>query len=167
MSLHISARPLHGRPSRQQGTTLIEALVAVVVLSIGLLGMAGLQANALKLNQTSMQRSQATILAYSILDQMRSDTAAAKAGDYDLAFDGEPTEGSALEAWRDEVDRSLGASAGGAVCRIAAPDDTDCADAASDVFRISVQWTEAEIENSDGTTPLAGGTQTLTVVGRL
>lgn len=113
MSPRIPVRLLHGRPSRQQGTTLIEALVAVVVLSIGLLGMAGLQANALKLNQTSMQRSQATILAYSILDQMRSDTAAAKAGDYDLAFDGEPAEGSALETWLDEVTRSLGASARG------------------------------------------------------
>ncbi|WP_341645046.1 type IV pilus modification protein PilV [Thauera sp. SDU_THAU2] len=167
MSPRIPVRLLHGRPSRQQGTTLIEALVAVVVLSIGLLGMAGLQANALKLNQTSMQRSQATILAYSILDQMRSDTAAAKAGDYDLAFDGEPAEGSALETWLDEVTRSLGASARGEVCRLAVPDDTDCTDAASDVFLISVQWAEAEIENADGTTPLAGGTRTLTVVGRL
>lgn len=163
MSPHTLIRPTRGNAFRQRGTTLIEALVAVVVLSIGLLGMAGLQANALKLNQTSMQRSQAAILAYSILDQMRSDTAAAKAGDYD----GEPAEGSALAAWRNEVTRSLGASAEGEICRIAAPADTDCTDTSSDVFRISVQWTETGIENADGTTPLAGGTQTLIVVGRL
>lgn len=163
MSPHTLIRPTRGKACRQRGTTLIEALVAVVVLSIGLLGMAGLQANALKLNQTSMQRSQATILAYSILDQMRSDTAAAKAGDYDVDFDDEPAEGSALETWRNEITRSLGALAEGKICRVATAEDTDCTNSFSDeFFRISLRWTEAEIENvaddTDGE---------LTVVGRL
>ncbi|WP_341649484.1 type IV pilus modification protein PilV [Thauera humireducens] len=89
--MHTRPRPYAARPPpRENGTTLIEALVAMVVLSVGVLGMVGLQANALKLNQTSLQRSQATILAYAILDQMRSDTAAARAGDYDVDIDDTP-----------------------------------------------------------------------------
>lgn len=157
---------------RERGTTLVEALVAMVILSIGLLGMAGLQANSLKLNQTSLQRSQATVLAYTVLDQMRSDTAAAKAGEYDLSAADAPAEGTELEVWRDEIIRTLGAGAAGAICRVATPDDEACSNGASDeFFRVSVQWTEARITSISGDATLAGSEddepQILTVVGRL
>ncbi|MCB1919948.1 MAG: type IV pilus modification protein PilV [Candidatus Competibacteraceae bacterium] len=56
----------------QHGFTLIEVLVTVVVLAIGLLGLAGLQATALKYNSTAYQRSQAVILAYDIIERMRA-----------------------------------------------------------------------------------------------
>jgi type IV pilus assembly protein PilV len=65
------------RPSCQRGVGLIEVLVAVVILSLGLLGMAGLQANALKTNQSSYARTQAVMLSYYMLDAMRADRAAA------------------------------------------------------------------------------------------
>jgi type IV pilus assembly protein PilV len=70
----------------QKGFTLIEILVAVVVLSIGLLGLAGLQARSLQFNKSAEQRSQATILAYDIIDRMRANRALAEAGSYDLAL---------------------------------------------------------------------------------
>ncbi len=54
------------------GFTLIEVLVSVVIFSVGLLGLAGLQATGLKLNQSSMLRSQATLLTYDILDAIRA-----------------------------------------------------------------------------------------------
>lgn len=149
---------------REKGTTLIEALITIVVLSIGLLGMAGLQANALKLNQTSMQRSHATQLAYAILDHMRADSTAAKAGGYDIALTGEPVEGSALGDWRDEISRSLGNAASGSICRVTTPDATDCN--GGHFFRVTLQWNETSITNKEGTT-IAGGQQMLTVVGRL
>lgn len=60
---------------RQKGFSILEVMVAVVVLSLGLLGMASLQARALKGNQSSLQRSQATMLTYSILDAIRADRA--------------------------------------------------------------------------------------------
>ncbi|WP_132976018.1 type IV pilus modification protein PilV [Thiobaca trueperi] len=57
---------------RQRGFTLIEVLIAALVLSVGLLGLAGLQSVSLKLNQGSYLRTQATNLAYEITDAMRA-----------------------------------------------------------------------------------------------
>ncbi|MBL8428347.1 MAG: type IV pilus modification protein PilV [Dechloromonas sp.] len=62
-------------PHRQRGTSMLEVLVAFIILAVGLLGLAGLQANALKNNQSSLQRSQAIMLSYSILDAIRADRA--------------------------------------------------------------------------------------------
>jgi type IV pilus assembly protein PilV len=53
------------------GFTLLEVLIALLILSMGLLGLAALQGNALKFNQSGYQRSQATLLAYDMLDRMR------------------------------------------------------------------------------------------------
>lgn len=58
---------------RQAGVGLIEVLVAVLVLSIGFLGVAALQARSLSTNNSAMVRSMATIASYSILDAMRAD----------------------------------------------------------------------------------------------
>lgn len=72
------------RFSMQQGIGLIEVLIAVLVLSIGLLGIAALQSNALKNAQSSLNRSQAVMLSYFMLDAMRINRAAAVGGQYDL-----------------------------------------------------------------------------------
>ncbi|MCP5012167.1 MAG: type IV pilus modification protein PilV [Aestuariibacter sp.] len=56
----------------QKGFTLIEVLVAVLVLSMGLLGVAGMQMLSLKNTNSAYQRAQATQLAYDILDRMRA-----------------------------------------------------------------------------------------------
>lgn len=70
---------------RHQAFTLIEVLVALLVLSIGLLGLAALQNTALQFNTDSYQRTQATLLAYDILDRMRANSSAVSAGNYDVA----------------------------------------------------------------------------------
>jgi type IV pilus assembly protein PilV len=57
------------------GFTLIEVLIAVVLLAGGLLGLAALQASSLKNNQSAYNRSQATQLAYEIADRMRANLA--------------------------------------------------------------------------------------------
>ena len=57
---------------RSRGFTLVEVLVALVVLSIGLLGVAALQLTSLRSNHSSAMRSQATFLAYDIIDRMRA-----------------------------------------------------------------------------------------------
>ena len=72
------------RAHRQSGVTLIEILIAVVVLAIGLLGLGGMQMNAMKNNLSSMQRSQAVFLSYFIFDAMRANRDAALDGDYNL-----------------------------------------------------------------------------------
>jgi len=72
-------------PRRQSGVGLLEVLIAVLVLGVGLLGIAAMQATALRSSQSSVQRSQAVILTYSILDSMRTNRAAALAGAYNMA----------------------------------------------------------------------------------
>jgi len=58
-------------PRSQAGFTLLESLIAFLVLAIGLLGLAGLQIQGMRFNTESYARSQATILAYDILERMR------------------------------------------------------------------------------------------------
>lgn len=69
--------------TRMQGFTLFEVLIALVVLSVGLLGLASLQTNTLKFNQGAYLRTQATNLAYDMADRMRANRAAAIANAYD------------------------------------------------------------------------------------
>ncbi len=50
-------RPLMRHPARQQGFSLMEVLVSIVVLSFGLLGMVGMQAAALQSNREARLQS--------------------------------------------------------------------------------------------------------------
>ncbi len=70
------------RASTQQGFTLLETLIALVVLSIGLLGVAKLVVGAVHANDSGYMRAQATQLAYELLDQMRANRPGAEAGNY-------------------------------------------------------------------------------------
>ncbi len=66
----------------QRGIAMMEVLIAFFVLSIGLLGLAGLQIKALQFNQSAFQQSQAQISIYDMLDRMRMNRDAALAGGY-------------------------------------------------------------------------------------
>ncbi|QFY90557.1 type IV pilus modification protein PilV [Magnetovirga frankeli] len=68
------------------GFSLIEVLISLVIFSVGLLGLAALQATALKQNSTAWVRSQATQFSYDIADRMRVNLAAARNGDYDSDY---------------------------------------------------------------------------------
>jgi type IV pilus assembly protein PilV len=61
---------------------LIEVLVSVLVVSLGLLGAAALQATALRSNQGSYERTQVSILSQSLFDAMRANLAGVDNGDY-------------------------------------------------------------------------------------
>lgn len=63
--------------SNNQGFTLIEVLISVLVLAFGLLGYAGLQATSLRNSQSSYYRSLATNAAYDIADRIRANKGAA------------------------------------------------------------------------------------------
>lgn len=66
----------------QRGFTLLEVLVALVILSIGLIGLAGLQSASLKQNYNAYLRSQATALAYNMADRVRANSLGASSGSY-------------------------------------------------------------------------------------
>ncbi len=117
----ISARSRSRRWRRgirqQSGVGLIEVLVAVLVLSIGFLGIAALQVMSMSTNNSAMARSMATVASYSILDAMRADIVNAKGGAYNTAS---PLKASAcpsaggslakyqLNQWCTQLGQSLG-----------------------------------------------------------
>lgn len=68
------------------GFSLVEVLVALVVLSIGLLGLAGLQTRGVRDNHSAYLRTQATLNAKDLVDRMRANRSAALVGDYDIDF---------------------------------------------------------------------------------
>ena len=68
-----------------KGFTLVEVLVAMVLLSIGLLGVAKLVLGAVHADDSAYLRSQATQMAYAMLDQMRANQTAAVGGSYTFA----------------------------------------------------------------------------------
>lgn len=64
---------------------MIEVLVSIVVLSFGMLGLAGLQLNSLKNSRSAALRGLAILHAYDIADRMRSNLGAVGTGAYDMA----------------------------------------------------------------------------------
>ncbi len=72
----MSHQPSLSRMSRCTGFSLIEVLVALVILSVGVVGVAGVQLSAIKFNQVSQQRSVASQHALSIAERMRANLAA-------------------------------------------------------------------------------------------
>jgi type IV pilus assembly protein PilV len=74
-----------------KGYSLLEVLVALVILAIGLLGLAGMQLHGLRDNHSAFLRSQATHLAAEIIDRMQANREAALAGEYDIKTGENPT----------------------------------------------------------------------------
>lgn len=105
-------KPNYQHNPKYRGFSLVEVLVTMLVLSVGLLGFGSLQINALRNNQSAHYRSQATMLAYDILDFMRANQSFAKMGDYDLALNVNPSAGDSraeqdLRNWIATVSRQL------------------------------------------------------------
>ena len=64
----------------------MEVLVALAVLSIGLLGMAGMQLFSMKNSHSAYLQSQATFFAYDLIDKMRANPVGFDNGDYDTSY---------------------------------------------------------------------------------
>ena len=63
--------------NKQTGLTLVEILISLIVLSVGLLGIAGMQATGLRNNHAAYSKMQATNLAMDMADRIRSNPAGA------------------------------------------------------------------------------------------
>lgn len=70
-------------PARNHGFSMVEILVTLIVLSIGLLGLAAMQANSMQNTHGAYLRTQATYLAYDMLDRMRANMADVNINGYD------------------------------------------------------------------------------------
>ncbi len=73
---------------RNKGFTLIEVMIAVVVFSFGLLGVAGIMTVSVKNNHNGYMRSQAAILTATIVDMMRRNKPGVKQGLYNGTHSG-------------------------------------------------------------------------------
>ncbi|MFM7330684.1 MAG: type IV pilus modification protein PilV [Brachymonas sp.] len=108
---------------KQSGVSLIEVLVAVLILSFGLLGMGALQTRALQGNQSSTQKSQAIVLTNYMMDAMRIDRVNASAGAYNIdsvcsaaGVIGTTLASNNLRHWLNSANTSIGGQAGSPVC---------------------------------------------------
>lgn len=69
-------------PRDARGVSLIEILVAVLILSVGVLGLAAMQVRSMRATISSEQKTQAVVLAQYLLDLMRVDRSSAVQGLY-------------------------------------------------------------------------------------
>lgn len=158
----------HHQKNRQSGSSMLEVLIAIVIFSLGLLGLAGLQVTALKSNQSALSRSVAVGQAYEIMDRMRANAQLAKDGSYDIALGATPS-GSGrpaedLEGWTNQLAAMLPGGVG-QVCRRSDAAASDC-QGVGDFFVVLVEWSQSG--SGEGSADLFNqASQRITVVGQL
>lgn len=72
--------------SRQRGVSLIEVMMAVLIFSAGLIGLAGLMVMSMRSNQTGYQRTQVAYLARNMADRMSANAIALWSGSYNGTY---------------------------------------------------------------------------------
>lgn len=133
------------RRSAQGGYTLLEILIAAILLTGGLIGLATMQVNGTRLNNSAYLRTQANIQAYDIIDRMRANQAEARTGGYDILLT-DPTPAATATArdidlvqWRGALAYYLPAGTG-AIERVSggAPDQPAR-------ITVTVQWNDGRV----------------------
>lgn len=150
---------LNSKVSRSRGFSLLEVMIALLVLSVGLLGLAGLQTFSLKFNHQSYERTQATLLIYDVMDRILSNPLAAQAGNFDSVpasslasaypsatscqTTGCSTSALAnydINAWKTQLETSKVLAQGtGSITRLNPGDLAGC------IYDITVTWVENDI----------------------
>lgn len=153
MNARRSSFPM--KPRRQRGISIVESLVALVVIAVGMLGIAGLYLSSLQSSRSAKLRAQAVQLAGSIADRIRANrdgaTAYATSGygtgpaaqdcDTERCTPAELAQDD-LAHWIEDIRATLpGAARVSGVVQV-----TDRARPNSDNYVIRVTWREA---NSD------------------
>lgn len=90
---HLPRNPTDA--SGQCGFSMLEILITLAIVSIALLGTAGLQVYAMRMNHGGQLRTQAVFLASDLAERMEANKAAAIAGNYTVAAASAPTAAAA------------------------------------------------------------------------
>lgn len=140
-------RALKSLRSRAGGFTMMEVLIAILVLAVGLLGLAGMQAAGIKNNANANLRTQASILAYDMIDRMRANATLAVGGAYNVAVtDAAPTTNDTLA--KQDLIQWLGDLA----AILPSGDGIITVNSATRLATVTVQWTERDVGNASGVT---------------
>jgi len=151
MNKHFKAACSVRSRRRAAGVSLLEVLISVLIMGIGMLGVAAMQATALRNSQSSVERSQAVIQSYTIIDAMRANRVAALGGGYNTGgwMCGAPT-GSGLSStdravWLASLRAALGS----------APDDANvcgqlACTAATGICVVGVRWDDSRGGGTNG-----------------
>lgn len=143
----------------QHGFSLLEVLIALLVLSVGLLGIAGLQTVSLRFNHQSYERTQATVLISEMFEKIAANPVAARAGSFDsvpllspsgsyAAYGSCPTNCSPTELatydlfrWKSSIEDPRRLAQGqGSIARVNDPDGPT-----AHVYDITVSWVENDL----------------------
>lgn len=147
-----------------QGFSLIEVLVALAVLSIGLLGLAALQTTGLKFNHQSYERTQAVLQSYDIIDRIRAnrsgvnrtinttynDSLSATAGTTDCtttSCTGDQLAQFDIRQW-NSANATLLNQGAGAICKgtfTGDPPSGCTADPNISIYRVAITWRESDL----------------------
>lgn len=147
-------------PRHDAGFSLLEVLVALFVLSIGLLGLAALQTTGIRFNQQSYQRTQATLQAYEIIDRMRTNraggtvnalfdnvTLGSKPGSANCASttdcDADQMAEYDIRTW-NTANEALLTESNGAICRGTFDSNLACT-VGGVIYRVGIKWKENDI----------------------
>lgn len=162
------------QPRRTAGFGMVEVLVTLVLLSVGLMGIAKLQLVSLRSVHASTVRGQAVLLAYDLADRMRANRFgivdldgnavgfynSADGVNYQVPADNACTEGAGaaadctiaevaahdLQEWNDSIAALLPGGAG-SVCVDGPLDPLPCDGALTNgavVYSVTVSWTDIE-----------------------
>jgi type IV pilus assembly protein PilV len=150
---------------RPRGFTLLEVLIALLIFSLGLLGLAGLMVVSVKTNQSAYLRTQASFLAQSMADRMRANIAVIDEyeGDYHIGTAGNATcettacDPTALAAndravWSRQLVTQMPDNATASIqCDGASLGAPQTAGAATydGLCMFIIEWSEARLESSD------------------
>jgi type IV pilus assembly protein PilV len=88
--MSLKMRELAAVRARQRGISMAEALVALLVMSIGMLGIAGLYVTSLQANRTALLRTQAVTLVNDMIDRIRANPMARDKYDLTAAYGDNP-----------------------------------------------------------------------------
>ena len=164
--------------THQYGFSLIEVLVSLVVMGVGLLGVSKLVLYSSRANDSAYMRSQATALAYSILDSMRANRQSALAGAYAVGLGAYVNSGANcntvssacsgsvgaqydLYQWKSRLLIALGPTGDGQITAASTADPTTGATNVTATIRL--QWNDTVAQQSFGATSAGAQTAVITL----
>lgn len=120
--------------NHQTGVMLLEALIAILIFSVGILAIVGLQANSIKLAGDAKYRSEANILANQLIGNMWQSQSASQAA-FAAAY--APNTGGSFNVWKNTLPSPFYTDASSVII---APASSAAASTVSDVVTINLYW---------------------------